>query len=463
MQFSVPAYSAEVRRKFFDGNDQAQSVDMPERGVMYSYPGHPGGPASDLRVLGIAGDAAACGQFRVKYPLMVLASLGAKVDARVVLPEVPLTAADVLDINVLLVQRQVDPELLRLAASLARVAGVALVYDLDDYLHGVSPQSPAYPVYNPNTPQGRRSLNGISRFLRESDGVLFSTRELQALYAPDYSHVLENGLDTTLGDRDWDLGKPRYDWKSVADAQGCPVDADSLAFGWSGGSTHAPDLAILGDSVKRILERVPNTFFLIQTHPLIAKQFCVDVWGLPLDRVVCIPATQFKDYPRSLSGADVCLAPLENTPFNRSKSSLRILEFGNWGIPYVASAVAPFQRFHTESGGVGGYLAERGSGFVGPAVRLLTDRDERLERGRAVLEHTRSRHDIRHTMRSLPYTLESVLAHRFGGVSLPSRVEVEDSRRGLPRLSPQVRPKDPCPCGSGRPYKRCCAPAWGQI
>jgi SEC-C motif len=462
----LPNVSTEIRDKFFKNNTEVNSVDVPPGGIMYQYEGHKGGISSHLSVLGIAGDTAACGQYRVKYPLMVLASQGAKVCARVVIPEAPLSADDILDMNVIFLQRQADPELMRLAKTVQQITGAIIVYDLDDYLHGVSPKSPAYRAYNPETPGGKKILSGISQFISESDGCIFSTRELQALYRKDskYSHVLMNGVDVSLDDRDWDLSKPRFDWRTLAEEQGCKVDSDSLLFGISAGSTHQEDFLLLGDSVKEILSKTKDSFFAFQSHPQIAMNLCVNQWQLPLNRVVILPATQFAEYPRGLSAFDVNLAPLTASPFNFGKSCLRLIEFGAWGVPYVASRVAPFYRFHKESEGKGGYMVDRGQSFTNSVVKLLTDHDDRKEKSEFIRDYVRTEYDIRKTMSTLGYTLDAIRANRDGKVSLPSRLDISDSIKGIPTMRIPVGAKDPCPCGSGKIYKRClCEPAFGRI
>jgi hypothetical protein len=53
----------------------------------------------------------------------------------------------------------------------------------------------------------------------------------------------------------------------------------------------------------------------------------------------------FADYAAQVRRGWVSLAPLEDTPFNRCKSALKVIEAGWWGIPTVCSPVPDMARF----------------------------------------------------------------------------------------------------------------------
>ena len=211
-------------------------------------------------------------------------------------------------------------------------------------------------------------------------------------------------------------------------------------------------------------------FFGIFTDSSLACHFCVEKWGLPLRRVVYLPVLPFQKYPRILSAFDVALAPLKNDVFNRCKSSLRLLEYGAWGVPYVASKVAPYWRFHRETGGQAGLIAANASEFAPLVVRLLQDPDERRQRGGCGLKHVREEHDLRRTMAPLRETLldalRAVRKRQRSPLRRPSFQAAQDAWKGIPKLAPGVQPPDaPCPCGSGETYANCphgCAPAFGS-
>ena len=444
-----------------------RGIQQPSSSILYRSERREGLPAADLRVLGIAPDDGACGHYRVRYPLTCLAEQGAAVEVRQAGPDIPLDAY--LAANILFLSRACGADTLERLKAVARLTGAALVYDLDDCLHAVAPTSPAYPGYDPDTDAGIATLDSIRHFLAGSDASLFSTRELASFYTEEsrQGHVFLNGLDLTLGDRDWDTAGPRFDWRSLAERQGCAVDGDSLLLGWAGGATHRDSLEELGDAVSRILAQTKNTFFGIFTEPHLAAHFCVERWGLPLRRVVFLPPVPFREHPRVLSAFDLALAPLRNDLFNRCKSPLRLLENGAWGTPYVASKVAPYWRFHVESGGQGGEIATGSDDFVRHAVRLLGDGDERRAKGDFLRTYVRGRHDVRRTHAHLADTLRAVRAGRTQPLQRPPAQALADAWTGVPRVDPRGPAVDSfCPCGSGATYAACprgCAPAFGPL
>lgn len=470
----VLEYPKALLQKFFPHPTDADQAprglgkqEVPEGRLLYQSEGYAGGEASDLRVLGIAPDAAACGHYRVTFPLMLLAERGAQVSVFTASPQLPLQAF--LGADVVYLSRACTDATLRNVLAVRQLTGAAVVYDLDDCLHEVSPSNPAFGAYDLGTPAGRATLESVKGFLRACDGAILSTRELAAYYGADtrYPHLLFNGLDLTLGERDWSLLGPRFDWRAAAARQGCAVDGDSLLFGWAGSGTHHDSLRELGDAVARVLAQTKNTFFGIYTDPYLACRFCVEQWGLPLRRVVYLPVTPFQGHPRVLSAFDVALAPLRNDVFNRCKSPLRLLEFGAWGVPYVASKVAPYWRFHRETEGRAGLIASDPEEFAAHTVRLLGDGDERAQKGELVRNHVREYYDIRRTMTALPETLQAIRKAQKSALHRPSAQFVQDACTGIPRVvSPGHPAEGPCPCGSGEAYEKCphgCVPAFGSF
>ena len=137
--------------KFFDPSLSCDGLvypTPPPDGVLFDAPGYPGGIASGLKVFAIANDMFACGNLRVRYPLMNLAAKGARVKICILTDDTPLLLQDMYWANVLLVQRWGTPELVDAIMTLSKSTGAAVVYEIDDFLHGIHPDSPAYAFYN---------------------------------------------------------------------------------------------------------------------------------------------------------------------------------------------------------------------------------------------------------------------------------------------------------------------------
>lgn len=71
------------------------------------------------------------------------------------------------------------------------------------------------------------------------------------------------------------------------------------------------------------------------------------------------------------SGFDLALAPLADTPRNRAKSPIRLLEYALAGIPAVYSETAPYAD--VDQGVTGLLTADTPEGWIAAAVRLVTD------------------------------------------------------------------------------------------
>lgn len=390
-------------------------------------------PYADLKVLGLMADMAACGYYRLEYPFEYLRRLGATADT---------TGAVTLDLldayDVIVVQRNYDPRLRGLLAEAQRRPfHKVLVYEVDDFLHGVHPYSPAYQTFRPGGP----NLHEVNTYLGMVDGLFVSTPELAGEYSSRTRRtwVLPNGLD--FGIRNWETPAPRH-----------PSLQGKTVIGWAGSSFHPDDMLPLQGSLKRVLERNPHVLFAICSGPQQVQQFLAPL-DLPREQVVVLDPVPFWDYPQLLSQFDLGLAPLSNTVFNRCKSELKLLEYGAWGIPYVATRVAPYHRFHQATQGQGGALATSMGEWEGELDRVLNDPDLRVARGQFLQTCVREHYSLERNT----YLWATALRQA----------------RDLARYQPDVELKhaattarkpgrnDACPCHSGKKYKKCCIPAYG--
>lgn len=104
--------------------------------------------------------------------------------------------------------------------------------------------------------------------------------------------------------------------------------------GWAGGNTHREDLLLLKEIIEQTRNEADWVFFGMcpeEIRPLLAEYH---------------PPVEFSDYPARLASLnlDIALAPLGETPFNRGKSNLRLLEYGILGIPVVCTDIEPYRN-----------------------------------------------------------------------------------------------------------------------
>lgn len=390
-------------------------------------------------------DEFACGHYRLKYPLETLKEKGHNV--RIELAGANNYRIDHLDLSQythIICQRQFYPWIMQPVLEAKKRYGTVVLYEVDDNLHAVHPESHAYQVFKP----GGEPLKLFDRWVKASDGLIVTTPDLAGQYTRlnPRVFVVQNYIDFHI--RDWDT----------------PVERDprlvgKIAVGWAGGSTHQEDDAPVREVLTQILRDYDNVVLALCTHPRLMAAMGAKVekqWGLakqklgaldvPEDKVVHLTPVQFDQYAVIPAQFDIGIAPLRDTPFNRNKSWLKIMEYGARGVPYVASDIAPYRRFHKETNGVGGFLAAGKSDWDIALRHLIENPEATRRRGEEFSKLTRERYSLRGNIDQWETILEQSLDR--------NSVRVWEKTEAPGR-------NDPCPCGSEKKYKKCCIPAFG--
>jgi hypothetical protein len=119
---------------------------------------------------------------------------------------------------------------------------------------------------------------------------------------------------------------------------------DGVVLGWIAGREHRLDLERL--SIAATLER------LLAAHPQL-RILTVGV-RLPLqsDRYEHIEAVPFPDLLTTTGRLDIGIAPIADTLFNRSRSNIKLKEYGSGGSLWLASPVGPYRDLGEKQGGM---------------------------------------------------------------------------------------------------------------
>lgn len=125
--------------------------------------------------------------------------------------------------------------------------------------------------------------------------------------------------------------------------QGRARHGDELVIGWLASKEHQDDLAALG--ITRVLEQV------LDRHPHVRVESIGIHLGLSGDRYDQTMHVKFEELPDRLVGWDIGIAPLADTQFNRSRSSVKLKEYAATGIPWLASPVGPYIGLGKKQGG----------------------------------------------------------------------------------------------------------------
>jgi glycosyltransferase involved in cell wall biosynthesis len=226
-------------------------------------------------------------------------------------------------------------------------AGVGIVWDNDDDVMALPRSNPHYRRLGP---AGRRDLiAGTAEMIRLADVVTTPSEVLAERYrqlgAADV-RVLENRL-------------PR----EFMDVK--PIAHDGVAIACLAGLEHQADYQQLG-----LYEILPR---LLDAHPDLRVVTIGVGLGLPADRCEHIPLAPFLDLVRILAQADVGLAPLLDTAWNRARSNVKLKEYAAAGLAWLASPIGPYRGMGERQGG---WLVPD-DGWFDAIERLVVDRRER--------------------------------------------------------------------------------------
>jgi glycosyltransferase involved in cell wall biosynthesis len=240
-----------------------------------------------------------------------------------------------------------------------------LVYEIDDDVFSVTPVNwQAYHVYT--RPEIREAVTHMAGV---ADLVTVTTEHLAGVMREETGNenvaVLPNCIPA------WVLDLPRQ-------------PRDRPAVGWQGGASHAMDVGLVVNPVKRFLRRFPGWDFRLGGTDF-RETFAAG------DRAVFSPwIPVYEDAPGYYATIDfdIGLAPLLDSPFSRSKSNVKILEYGARGIPSIASDCEVYRSFITH--GVNGFLVKRDHEWLHYLSELASDEGLRRKMGEAARETARN-------------------------------------------------------------------------
>lgn len=231
--------------------------------------------------------------------------------------------------------------------------GCKIIVDLDDLIDDLDDTNPAKARLYADDMKLIQSYFGFAKL---ADGIIVTTYELKEAYKalnPNI-HIVDNYIDFEM--RNW--------------TQHINIDK-IIHIGWTGSTSHLEDINIMGEAVRKVMKKYNNVVLaLFCDHITMTSMVCDH--KLPTDRIVYIRPVDFSIYPTRLPEIDIGLAPIADTPFNRSKSALKVKEYCASSIPYIASNVNPYTRYCDH--GYDGFLANNTDEWVKYMSMLIKDR-----------------------------------------------------------------------------------------
>jgi glycosyltransferase involved in cell wall biosynthesis len=262
--------------------------------------------------------------------------------------------------DVVALQRPAGPGGVRLLENM--VGRTRIVYEVDDDMLQVVPSGLPH-LYD------ERARSTIRRCLRLADMITTSCEPLaeqMGKFNPNV-RVLPNFVDEGL----LQVQRPRR---------------QRLTIGWAGGSSHLVDWVTITQPLAEVL----------RTHPEVDLHFIgpdfsplVD-WQLGGELALARPRGRWTkwqpdvwDYYNKID-FDICVIPLADVPFNRSKTAIKALEMAALGIPVVAANRTPYREFVID--GKTGYLVNTPGEWQARLTELVNDADARAELGAGAKE-----------------------------------------------------------------------------
>ena len=158
-------------------------------------------------------------------------------------------------------------------------------------------------------------------------------------------------------------------------------DPERVLLGYFSGSlTHNKDFELIRPALMRIMDEYPQAGLI-----LVGELDAADELKKYSDRIIKKKATDWRNLPQLIALADINLAPLENTLFNRAKSEIKWIEAALVRVPTVASKVGAFERMIENN--VTGVLCEDNEDEWTESLRqLVEDRSLREKLGQQAYE-----------------------------------------------------------------------------
>lgn len=286
-------------------------------------------------------------------------------------------------VDVVIVERWWKPDLceqdaIQLVAEVRR-RGATLIYTLDDNLLDLGLDEEGDPV-------AEATLRATKYFIKAADGLIVSTPALgKRMAALNFKVVVvPNALDERLF-------KPRARAFALSGsrADGAAAGDSSIRIGYMGTLTHAHDLQMIVEPLRKLLFRYANRVRFEIVGVSSSQDRLKRIFGPAvkfLEPAGGANYERFVDWFRKNVHWDIGLAPLSARSFNRYKSDIKFLDYGVMGIPGIFSNVGPYPA--TVRDRITGVLVENDVEAWYQAMETLVQDDNLRRRlGACAFEH----------------------------------------------------------------------------
>lgn len=264
--------------------------------------------------------------------------------------------------------------------------GFKICVDLDDYWE-LDPHHILYDEYIGSNFAGRQIEQ-----IKNADVITTTNERLAELIKPFNSnvHILPNAI-------------PK---QGQFDVERHPHHLTRLF--WQGSITHRADIEL----IKRPIECLNTIAGKIQMvmagfmdgepeWDAIARMYTANL----KHQYRIIEGKNVAEYYDAYRYADICLIPLVNSPFNRCKSNLKVLEAANLGLPVICSQVHPYMDLPV-------IYSKTGTDWVRNIQRLVASKKRQKEAGQELKEFCDEHYNFKKINRErkqiLEYTMSTI-------------------------------------------------------
>ncbi|MEJ5300572.1 MAG: glycosyltransferase [Thermodesulforhabdaceae bacterium] len=232
-----------------------------------------------------------------------------------------LLTADVVVLNLV-----GDPDIVPYVM-MRRKRKLVTVYEWNDDIYNIPPWNPQYRFFT--QPHARKTIEQLAQI---ADAVQFSSPILKENYGwLNKRHaIFVNHLLT------------------VPDMQKSWQENSTLEIGYGGSAGHFYDVASIAQDISDWIKGKKN----VRLNIMAAKPI-VDLFSsVPSSQLRTFPTGSIFEYYDFLKQLHIGLAPLLDTPFNRSRSDVKFLEYASHGVVPVLQKTPPYSDIvkHGETG-----------------------------------------------------------------------------------------------------------------
>lgn len=228
--------------------------------------------------------------------------------------------------DTLVIQRPGEPSMLNLVEE-ANASGVKTIFEIDDNIWDLPTWNASYPFWTPIRQQYcREVLKAAKLAVVSTDYLADVVRETN----PNVVVVPNAIFDSSV------IDLPIH----------VKSDSNEILVGWIGSSFHMKDTKIFKSLIPKVLDKHSNVRFLMmgeQPPRELSAYF---------HRITALPFVEPIYYHQILNSytIDIGLAPLVDCEFNKSKSSVKMLEYLYTKTFPICSDIEPYKKLNSECG-----------------------------------------------------------------------------------------------------------------